>query len=193
MERTTCFECHGTSIVVDSTPQDSSFIYYDAMNGISGAAGIPVTDTGHTNGRFDLAYNQCIRCHTYPPYYERDVVDTAAHFRHVSIAGKKCFECHSRTIVSETVTGSSGTDVYTYRDQKMKIAHGGTEIPVVDNLWHRNKHVNVSFLNKDEGSGTPGNDTMYIWDPVGKSCSNVGCHGEPGDAGFHQTFWRKGL
>ena len=80
---------------------------------------------------------------------------------------------------------------FTRTGQMMFINTHGDTLPMVNPQHHLNGTVEVVFMDKVVNA-LPGSDTLFIWDPVGKSCSNVLCHGngDPNSPLFKKTFWR---
>jgi hypothetical protein len=147
------------------------------------AAPYPLTDTGHANGAIDLVFNQCTRCHGYPP-------QGVGHELHVLSKGRQCFECHSSTIAVDSALEYVGSLSYTNYFQRLRKAPGGRSVPIADGAGHINRKTDISFFKGVLYSGDQGYDTLFVWDPAGRSCSNIDCHGGPGDQKYQFSVWQ---
>ena len=198
----TCFGCHGVSIwhraiAIPSLVQSlywaglpatgkTDTIYGDdslfTLNGVTFSA----TDTGHLNGRIDMAPNpvqfaRCNTCHPFPP--------TSGHHQlHVQTYHRLCLECHFATIVFDS-SGSlldQGAPVY---GQKVFITAQGDTVPFVKNTAHMNSSLDVVFRIRAQAlaAGDTAYNSLFVWNNADKSCSNIECHSRTAD--YQRTIW----
>ena len=79
---------------------------------------------------------------------------------------KKCTDCHLFSIQHDTT--------YTPLEQK---GLGVESVFIPDPKKHLNGiSGDIAFKQKIQNAGNPGYDTLFIWDPIERSCSNIRCH-----------------
>lgn len=181
---TSCVLCHMGAIKLDSivtidttdSIPDTITVFYDQM--LEYLAYLPsppimpifsyitATDSLHTNDKVDINFGQCTKCHGYPPNKD-------GHELHVIDKKKKCTDCHLFSITCSTYVLLDKT-IYVPRKHK---GLGKDSLFTPD----PNKHLNgisgdIAFKQKEENANNPDYDTLYIWDPTERSCTNSRCH-----------------
>ncbi|MFC1476811.1 hypothetical protein ACFL5S_02490, partial [Fibrobacterota bacterium] len=142
------------------------------------------TDSLHTDDKVDVNFGQCTKCHGYPP-------NKGKHNYHVFESGKECIECHLLSIERKLVD-------YGGRKRYEAIKTAGLyrdSIPIPDTERHLNAlSGEVAFKLKAEGeiASDPGNDTLYLWDPKERSCSNNKCHRPFPLEHYKKELWKEG-
>lgn len=170
---TSCVLCHMGGVKLDSTVTtvqidtlDTTItVYHDLMLSFMGNF-YTATDSLHTNDAIDVNFGQCTKCHGYPPNKD-------GHELHVIDKKKKCTDCHLFSIQCSTYILLDKT-IYVPRKHK---GLGKDSLLTPD----PNKHLNgmsgdIAFKQKEENKNNPDYDTLFIWDPKERSCSNVRCH-----------------
>jgi predicted CxxxxCH...CXXCH cytochrome family protein len=196
IDRTHCSDCHLGSIALDSASVNGTLQRFDAM--LQGDSAYPRTAARHTNGRLDVEFGQCYRCHSSPPADQPNamlpagVTLTGDHAWHVGQQSRQCIECHFSSIASTKTYSVDGPETTVVFQQKTATALDGSTIPVVDSIHHLNKSVDVVFKRKNQYlPPRPGTDTLFVWNAAERSCSNVTCHGGPGDNLYQKAYWGK--
>jgi predicted CxxxxCH...CXXCH cytochrome family protein len=175
-----CYLCHLGSIALDSSADAATVIYHDKMLARDGRR-FPMTDSLHTNNALSTVYAQCNACHQYPP-------TDSSHTDHVTLYGKKCYECHFATIGTDTVPDPPAGVIFLQREHAIP---GGGSVPSVNGCAHISNFVEIGFRKKYEKPVTP--DSVFIWNAGAKSCSNIECHsGPPAGASRELAFWKGG-
>lgn len=171
---TSCVLCHLGSIKSDSTVDTVQIdtttdtiitVYHDLMNSFMGDFYTSI-DSLHTNNKIDVNFGQCYKCHGYPPNKD-------GHKHHVIDKKKKCTDCHLFSIQCSTYTLLDKT-IYVPKKHK-GLGKDSLFTPDPD------KHLNgisgdIAFKQKEENANDPDYDTLYIWDPTERSCTNSRCH-----------------
>lgn len=170
---TSCVLCHMGVVKFDSivtidttdTIADTVAVYHDLLLTVNGTHHI-ATDSLHTDGKVDVNYGQCTKCHGYPPNKD-------GHRLHVMDKKKKCTDCHLFSFQCSTYVLLDKT-IYVPRK------HKGLE---KDSLLtpDPSKHLNgisgdLAFKQKEENLNNPDYDTSFIWNAKERSCANVKCH-----------------
>jgi len=195
LPRTACIECHSGSITMDSVIMDSTRIGFDAQI-LTRDTVWPAPGPLHTNGTVDLVYSQCIHCHSLVPQDTKNPAGIVSgnaisgHKAHIIDYSNKCIECHFGTVSYTTSSRFIDPEtLVTFRDSLMT-GFDGSKIPAVKAQTHRNGRIEVAFTGIYERiPPRPGTDTLYKWNDVEKSCSNIRCHGGPGDSLYPKTYW----
>lgn len=188
IQATRCYQCHAQSVVLDSQliEIDSAkiFTYFDAQDTTLGRSQ-PMLSSAHANGVIDPDLVACDVCHGFPPAENErlDMLNPNAnpkghHFHTVGDHQYSCFSCHATAVRHEidTTRGSGGKQIY--------YNFAARTLPAVEPTVHNNGVVDVSFFKKINEK----TDTTYLWDPLTRSCSNIGCHGKPGLD--ERSYWK---
>jgi len=191
-EVTSCALCHMGAVVPDSTKtvveqitqQDTTdtiiTVYHDRMVTFHEKV-YPATGSLHGNDSVDFNPGQCNKCHGYPP-------NKGAHKYHINEPKKVCADCHLYTIQCSTYILANKT-IYVPKEQK------GLGSSVF--LLNPEKHLNgfsgdINFWSKVQNANIPGYDTLYLWDPKLRTCSNVACHKPiPDKQHFIKEIWKE--
>lgn len=170
---TSCVLCHRGAIKLDSSVTTDTTsdtipvtitVYHDLMLNSKGDLHIAM-DSLHTDGKVDVNFGQCTKCHGYPPNKD-------GHNYHVQLK-KGCYDCHLFSIQCSTQVIGENKVYYPIKPKML----GGDSLPLPD----PGKHLNgisgdVAFKAKIQNLTEPGYDTLYLWDPTQRSCSNIQCH-----------------
>jgi len=178
---TQCSACHWGSLVMDSSFDTASgaYVFHDAMFAANGRT-LPKTGPSHANSVLTLNYAQCTFCHSYPPKSGR-------HYSHVVVQGKKCFECHFKTVACDTITDTLG---HRFFSQRFQAVPGGAMLPIALASAHINNRRDVFFRKNFE---TPEIKlAVFEYNSFDHSCSNIHCHTgiENGGASIERTIWK---
>ena len=199
-QATRCYQCHAQSVVLDSIlleDDDTKFFsYFDAQD-TTGGKPQPILSSAHANGRIDVDQGACNVCHGFPPA-ENERADLfnpdttlirgiRGHNYHSEEEDQLCYSCHATAIGHNL-----DSVVFTKKEKTSKHYHGvavyntiaSRQLPIVDSVVHRNGHVDVSFFDRINEK----TDTTFRWDPLTRSCSNIGCHEKPGL--YRRTYWK---
>ena len=178
-----CYSCHLGAIRFDSSyvSAESSFLYFDATF-LQGNKAFPVTDSLHGDGSITAIFAKCTYCHDYPPRIGR-------HVSHVTAKKKQCFECHFLSVMSDT-DKSSGNQAPLFLQRSHPVPGGGS-LPSMNSASHINRQIDVAFRKKYESFPTI--DSIFRWNPLDNSCSNIQCHSgkENGGAAIERNVWKE--
>ncbi len=170
---TSCALCHMGAIVPDSTVTDIQVdtldttitFYHDRMVTFHDKV-YPATGSLHGNDSVDFNPGQCTKCHGYPP-------DIGTHRHHVIDKKKECSDCHLFSIQCSTYILANKT-IYDPKEQK---GLGTASVFVLNSEKHLNGFSgDITFRQKVQNADEPGYDTLFLWDPKQRTCSNVACH-----------------
>ena len=183
--RSKCYSCHLGSIRYDSAyiRAENAYLYFDATL-LRRANASPATDSLHGNGSITAIFARCTYCHDYPP-------QIGLHENHVLSEQRQCYECHFASVMSDTGTSDQpGVGLIPVFWQRNHPVPGGKNLPFMKSEKHMNGQIDVMFAKKYQSF--PIVDSVFRWNPVDNSCSNIGCHSgtENGGASTKKCYWK---
>ena len=195
IQTTKCYQCHARSVVLDSQlieiESAKVFAYHDAQDTTPGRSQ-PMLSSAHANGIVDLDPGACNVCHGFPPAdrERRDLrqdsdIEPEGHYYHTVDHKYSCYLCHDTAVHHEIDTIHFKIRNTSFYDGKQVYYEIAAQIlPAVKPTVHNNGIVDVSFFKRINEN----TDTTYLWDPLTRSCSNIGCHTRP--ELYERTYWK---